>query len=517
MRYRHGRDTDIDSGSALVAFHDGHAETSANCNSATSPSPTEPVVRPHNRFAMKCPSPLALILFFLLMSGIAFGCAPDAATSSQRAATRPDTRPAAQVEAEVEARAVADAQLLDELSRRSFRFFWEQAGEETGLVADRARADGTKRFAVASTASTGFGLTALCVADERGWLEEGQAIERVRKTLRFIHDDLPHVRGFYHHFIDIDTGARAWESEVSSIDTALLLAGVLHARAYFDDAEIDELATAIYERVDWPWMTNGGDTLSMGWTPESGFIVHRWDSYSELFHMLLMAIGSPTHPLPASAWDAVRRDSVLTYGGFTYVQCHALFTHQYPWAWVDVDGMRDDHMNYFENSRRATLAQRQMAVDYAEKFPGWGADIWGLTSCDGPEGYRGWQGGPPLDRQDRRPHHPLRRDRLDRLRPARNAPPPSARCTTATARKSGDTTASSTPSTPIRPLGPAGEKGWVSPDVIGIDVGITLLMLENNRDGIVWRTSMKDPDLRRALDAVDFRADVEEPVTPTTR
>ncbi len=408
-----------------------------------------------------------------------------------------------------EAETYTDAELLDELSLRSFRFFWEQAGEETGLVADRAKADGTGRFPVASTASTGFALTAYCVADERGWLEEGEALERVRKTLRFIHDDLPHVHGFYYHFLNIDTGEREWDSEVSSIDTALLLAGVLHTRAYFDDEEIDDLATAIYERVDWPWMTNGEETLSMGWKPESGFIVHRWDSYSELFHMVLMAIGSPTHPLPASAWDAIARPE-FSYAGFDYVQCHALFTHQYPWAWVDVDGMRDDYMNYFENSRKATLAQRQMCIEYADKFPGWGEDIWGLTSCDGPEGYRGWQGGPPLI------------DKIDGLlTPCAAtgsivfAPQECKAAIRAMYDEYGDQIWKHYGFVdsfyPDATLGPVGEKGWVAPDVIGIDVGITMLMIENEKDGIVWRTSMTDPDLIRALQAVNFRPDLDEP------
>ena len=402
-----------------------------------------------------------------------------------------------------------DAALLDELSKRSFLFFWEQAGEDSGLIADRARADGSTRFDVASIASTGFGLTALCVADERGWLGEGEALERVRKTLRFVHDDLPHHKGFYYHFVDIDTGERRWESELSSIDTALLLAGVLHARAYFDDEEVDRLATAIYERVDWPWMLNGGETLSHGWRPESGFIEWRWDSYSELFHMYLMAIGSPTHPIPPESWDAIARPE-FTYGDFTYVQCHALFTHQYPWAWVDVRGLTDGHMNYFENSRKATLAQRQMCIDYAEKFPGWGEDIWGLTSCDGPEGYRGWMGGPPLI------------DKIDGLiTPCAStgsivfAPQECTAAIRAMYDGYGDEIWSRYGFVdsfyPDPSLGPPDAKGWVAPDVIGIDVGITVLMLENHRDGAVWRHSTRDPDLLRALDLVGFRQD-EAPV-----
>ena len=419
------------------------------------------------------------------------------------AAEPPVTRPA------TAAALATDAALLDELSRRSFLFFWEQAGEESGLIADRARADGSTRFDVASIASTGFGLTALCVADERGWTPPGAAMERVRKTLRFVHDDLPHHKGFFYHFVDIDTGERRWESELSSIDTALLLAGVLHARAYFDDEEVDRLATGIYERVDWPWMLNGGETLSHGWRPESGFIKWRWDSYSELSHMYLMAIGSPTHPIPAESWDAIARPE-FTYGDFTYVQCHALFTHQYPWAWVDARDLTDGHVNYFENGRKATLAQRQMCIDYADQFPGWGPDIWGLTSCDGPEGYRGWMGGPPLI------------DKIDGLiTPCAAtgsivfAPEECTAAIRAMYDQYGDQIWQRYGFVdsfyPHPSLGPPGDEGWIAPDVIGIDVGITMLMLENHRDGAVWRHSMRDADLIRAMDLVGFRPD-EGPV-----
>ena len=428
-----------------------------------------------NDIRMKTPF-LRIVLGLLLI-----GLLPVLSAAEPRAATQPA------VVAPTDGPLRTDRALLDEISKRSFLFFWEQVGADSGLVADRARADGSSRFDVASIASTGFGLTALCVADERGWTPPGAARERVLQTLRFVHDDLPHVHGFFYHFVDIDTGERVWESELSSIDTALLLAGVLHARAYFDDAEIDELATAIYERVDWPWMLDGGATLSHGWRPESGFIPYRWDSYSELSHMYLMAIGSPTHPIPPESWDAIERPVNLTYGDYTYVQCHALFTHQYPWAWVDARGLTDGRMNYFENSRVATLAQRQMCIDYADQFPGWGEDIWGLTSCDGPEGYRGWMGGPPLI------------DKIDGL-----ITPCAAtgsivfapeECTAAIRamyddhgdriwRRYGFVDAFY-PHPTLPAAGPPEHKGWVAPDVIGIDVGITLLMLENRRDAAV--------------------------------
>src|SRR5262245_29679762 len=180
-----------------------------------------------------------------------------------------------------------DQAFLDYLERRSFQYFWEQAGPETGLVLDRTRTDGTAadedHRTVASIAATGFGLTALCIAAERGWIKRDLARERTRTTLRFFANRALNEHGWFYHWLDTSSGERRWKSEVSSIDTALLLAGTLTARQYFhDDAEIVDLATRIYERVDFSWMLNGDPTLlSMGWRPESGFIKSRWDDYSE--------------------------------------------------------------------------------------------------------------------------------------------------------------------------------------------------------------------------------------------
>ncbi|HET9530027.1 MAG TPA: glucoamylase family protein, partial [Blastocatellia bacterium] len=214
-----------------------------------------------------------------------------------------------------------DEALLEDLSRRLFRYFWEQADPQTGLVADRARTDGSPHDEthrnVASIAATGFGLTALCIAAERRWITPAQARERVRATLLFFADRATQERGWFYHWMDKATGERRWNSEVSSIDTALLLAGVLTARGYYrGDREIERLATKIYDRIDFRWMLNGHpDLLSHGWKPETGFIKHRWDTYSEHTILNLLAIGSRTHPIPPQAWYAWKREWI-TYGGY---------------------------------------------------------------------------------------------------------------------------------------------------------------------------------------------------------
>ncbi|MDX6575723.1 MAG: hypothetical protein QOE96_1676, partial [Blastocatellia bacterium] len=234
-----------------------------------------------------------------------------------------------------------DEIFLEDLERRQFRYFWEQADPNTGLVADRARTDGAPLDAnhqgVASIAATGFGLTAICIGAERQWISRAEAKQRVRATLRFFSSRAEQFHGWFYHWLDARTGVRRWNSEVSSIDTALLLAGVLTARQQFrDDEEIVRLANAIYERTDFKWMLNNHPTLlSHGWKPESGFLKNRWDTYSEDTILYMLAIGSPAHPISPRSWYAFRRDR-MTYAGYTYQSAKGvpLFMHQYAHAWI---------------------------------------------------------------------------------------------------------------------------------------------------------------------------------------
>jgi hypothetical protein len=400
------------------------------------------------------------------------------------------------------AAAPADHAFLDDLQRRSFLFFSEQADPATGLIRDRAGADGgpsANRAArnVASIASVGFGLTGVCVAERRGWVPRDAAYARVLTTLRFLHDRMPHERGFYYHFVDMRTGERAWQCELSSIDTALLMCGVLTARQHYAGTEVEELATRLYERVDWPWMLAGGKTLSMGWKPENGgaFLESRWRDFSEGWMLYLLAMGSKSHPLPAEHWHAWERKPKVTYAGRTFLQHPPLFVHQFPHAWFDVRGMRDDHADYFQNSVDATLAHRQFCVDLRDRFPKFGENLWGITSSDSAKGYVGW-GGPPAT------------DNLDGT---------VVPCAAAGSLPFAEEECLRT----LRHMREAyGDKvwkrygfvdafnphtGWVNPDVIGIDLGITLVMIENARTGWVWDCFMRNPEAKRALEAAGFR------------
>ncbi|MDQ3686308.1 MAG: hypothetical protein M3430_12030 [Acidobacteriota bacterium] len=395
-----------------------------------------------------------------------------------------------------------DDKFLEDLSKRSFQFFWEQGNASTGLVADRAFTDGRPytperdHYKIASSAATGFGLTALCIAAERGWVGRDAARERVRAALDFYANKSAHEHGWFYHFVDIETGARRWRSEISSIDTTLLLGGILTARQYFDnDPDIVRWATKIYERVDFPWMLNKHPTLlSMGWHPETEFIKSRWDTYSEHPLLYLLAIGSPTHPIKPGSWYAWKRDW-NTYRNYRYLGKAPLFTHQYSHAWVDFRDRRESkppHVDYFENSITATHAHREFCIGLSKKFPGYSENVWGITASDSAKGYRAW-GGPPAT--------------------------PDIDGTVVPCAAAGSL--QFTPEISLAALRTMHDKfgskiygrygftdafnpnnGWVNPDVIGIDVGITILSAENLRTGNVWRWFMRNPEIPRALQLV---------------
>lgn len=392
-----------------------------------------------------------------------------------------------------------DQQFLEDLEHRSFQYFWEEGDPDTGLVPDRARMDGSpldeNHRNVASIAATGFSLTALAIAGDRNWISRNQAQERTRNTLRFFANKAFNQHGWFYHWLDSKTGERRWQSEVSSIDTALLLGGVLTARQYFhDDQEIRKLATKIYERVDFHWMLNGQQLLlSHGWRPETGFLKPRWDTYSEDTILYLLAIGSPTHPISPASWYALWRDR-YRYEGHAYFTTIGvpLFMHQYAHAWIDYRNWREtrgDRIDYFENSVQATLAHRAFCVNLAHDFPAFGPNVWGITASDSAKGYLAW-GGPPRDPQ------------ID------GTVVPSA----------AGGSLMFTPDLSVAALRTMREKygqkvygkygfidafnpntGWVDSDVIGINAGIILLSAENARTGNVWSWFMRNPEIPRAM------------------
>ncbi len=389
-----------------------------------------------------------------------------------------------------------DASLLDEIQRTSFDFFWYEASAKTGQVKDRAFANGNDTRAMSSIAATGFGLTSLCIGDHRGFGKSADIFARVRNTLRFLANDLQHEHGFYYHFIHMETGQRWEKCELSSIDTSLLLCGVLTARQYFADQEIKDLATKIYERVDWPWMLNGGATLSMGWKPESGFLDARWEHYCELMMIYLLGIGSPTHPLSADTWKAWTLP-VTKYQGIEYISGNdPIFTHQYSQAWFDFRKKRDAYTDYFENSIKATKAHKLFCLSLRDKFPDYSENLWGISASDFAKGYTAWGGPPPQGPIDGTIVPCATGGSLaflfeDCMRVLRNIRGPWREKAWA---RYGFVDA-------FNPL-----TGWYDQDVLGIDLGITMLMAENHRTGFVWDTFMKNPEAQSAMQKAGFRS-----------
>ena len=388
-----------------------------------------------------------------------------------------------------------DRAFLDDLERQGCLFFWEQASQKTGQVLDRAHYNlGGERDPrrMASIAATGFGLTALCIADKRGYLPHAQIVERVRTTLNWHLNQLPEEHGFFYHFTDIETGARWRRSELSSIDTALLLCGVLTARAHFRDERIDRAARQIYERVDWPWMLNGGDTFSMGWHPETGFLKARWSHYCELMMIYLLAIGSPTHPVTPSYWNNFERPTVH-YGDLTFISGAAtLFTHQYSQAWFDFRHKRDAYTDYFENSVLATRAHKAFCLSYPDWY---NSDYWGISASDYAHGYTAW-GGPPA-------HGPIDGTVVP-CAAAGSLPFLPADCVAvlrAMREKWGQHAWGRYGF--VDAFHPAA--GWYDPDVLGIDQGISVMMAENLRSGFVWETFMRNAECSRAMLLVGFK------------
>jgi hypothetical protein len=292
---------------------------------------------------------------------------------------------------------VLGADALAKLQRNTFGYFMEETNPRNGLVPDSTRAG-----APSSIAAVGFALAAYAVGAERRFITRTEATKRVLATLRFFWDspqgDDRHAtgyKGFFYHFLDMQSGRRTWESELSTIDTTFLLAGALAAATYFDreakeEREVSKLADALYRRVDWQWAQNGSLTVAHAWKPEHGFLKARWEGYSEAILLYVLGLGSPTHALPESSYEAWTR----TYRwkklyGQEFLYAGPLFIHQLSHVWIDFRGIRDDYMrergiDYFENSRRATFAQQQYAIRNPRQFKGYSEYCWGLTAGDGP-------------------------------------------------------------------------------------------------------------------------------------
>ncbi|WP_243042043.1 glucoamylase family protein [Dyella sedimenti] len=430
---------------------------------------------------------------------------------------------------------------IDELEQRTFQWFWDSADAKTGLVPDHYPGP-----SFASIASVGFALTVYGVGVERGYVTRQQAAERTLATLRFFNDapqgadedGVAGYQGFFYHFLDMRTGRRYGRGiELSSVDTTLLLGGVLFAQSYFDrdnqdEKEIRRLADAIYRRVDWTWMQPHAPLVSMGWTPGGKFIPADWKGYSEGMLVYVLALGSPTHPVADGAWQAWTSTYPKQWGEFqgrTFLNFAPLFGHQYSHAWIDFRGIqdgwsRDHHTDYFQNSRQATYAQRAYAIANPNHWDGYGENIWGLTACNGPGdavvkrndgGTRAFYGytarGAGLDYvSDDGTIAPTAAGGSIAFAPEIVVPAlmaMKARYGDAVYGKYGFVDAFN----PSYDTGLAPKEGravpgmgWADDKQIGIDQGPIVLMIENWRSGFVWNVMRKNPYIRKGLERAGF-------------
>jgi hypothetical protein len=415
---------------------------------------------------------------------------------------------------------------LQTLQRNTFRYFWQETNLSNGLIPDNTSADRIP----ASIAGVGLALSSYPVAVERSFLARAHALERTLTTLRFFWNapqgpmpDATGHRGFFYHFLDMASGRRAWRSELSTIDTTILIGGALTAAAYFDrdtddEREVRRLADSLYRRVDWRWAQNGEATVSHGWKPETGFLRYRWQGYNEALMLYVLGLGSPTHPLPRKsylAWTSTYRWKKLY--GYEFLYGAPLFMHQLSHLWMDFRGIQDAFMrrhetDYFENSRRATFVNQQYAIRNPKGFRGYGPLAWGITASNGP--------GPAA----RRMRGVTRRFLGYMARGVPNGPDdgtlapwavvaslPFALEIVLPTMQHGAVTYPKMESEyglvcSVNPTFPsAGGSGWISKNHFALDQGPVILMIENHRSGLIWRLMRSCPYVVMGLRRAGFR------------
>jgi hypothetical protein len=415
-----------------------------------------------------------------------------------------------------------DTALIERLQRAAFAYFTQYANPENGLIADTSRSGSPCSIAV-----VGFALSCYPVAVENGWLSRADAVARTLKTLRFfsqslqaIGPDVTGYKGFYYHFLDMQTGLRVWQCELSLVDTALLVAGVITAASYFegsgDEIEIRALGDALYRRIDWHWAQYGTQTVSQGWKPECGFLHYGWEGYNEATILYVLGLGSPTFPLTPSGyeswgltyqWENLVNNDVL-YSG-------PLFTHLFSHAWIDFRGIRDAFMrekrsDYFENTKGAIAVHREYGERNPHDFKGYSRNFWGVTAGDGPSGQE-----LRLDGRDQRffgymsrgvPYGPddgtiapwamlatLPFDSEAALAGTRQLLEAYPQVCIADRFSSG-----------FNPTLPMEGKGWLSEGWYGLDQGLLVMMIENHRSGLIWEVFRKSPYVQAGLRRAGF-------------
>ncbi|RWK60917.1 glucoamylase family protein [Mesorhizobium sp.] len=415
---------------------------------------------------------------------------------------------------------------LDKLQRDTIEYFLKESNRANGMVPDN-----TRTGSHASIAAIGFALTAYTIGVERGFITRAEAIERTLTTLRFFRNseqseeaDATGYKGFYYHFLYMDTGRRAWVSELSTIDSTFLLAGMLAAAAYFDggapeEREIRSLAEELYARADWQWALNAGETVSMSWKPECGFLPHRWEGYNEALILYVLALASPAHPIPAESYKAQTRTYCWkNLYGLEFLYAGPLFIHQLSHMWIDFRGIQDEFMrekgiDYFENSRRATYAQQQYAIHNPLDYKGYNEHCWGISASDGP--------GPTCVKIEGVERHffdytargiPFGPDDGTIAPWAAIASLPFAPEIVLPALRHFNEVYPEVTSeygfkcsfNPTFESGHQSESGWISKGYYGLDQGPIVLMIENHRTGFLWELMKKCPLIVEGLRKAGF-------------
>jgi hypothetical protein len=430
--------------------------------------------------------------------------------------------------------------VVNNLERRTWRFFWNTAHKRTGLIPDRYPSP-----SFASIAAVGFGLTAYVIGSERGYISRRSAGLRVRRTLRFL-AALPQgpeeagkagYNGFYYHFLDMETGARFETTELSTVDTALLIAGVLTCATYFDqntatEKEIRTLADDIYKRVNWQWAQNRPSAISHGWRPETGFLRFDWRGYNEAILVYILALGSPTYPVDDDAWQEWTQTYKNNWGEFSgqeFLSFGPLFGHQFSHVWIDFRGIQDEYMrkkgiDYFENSRRAALAHREYAIQNPMEWKGYDGEIWGLSASDGPADIvkiwngeeRGFftyagRGTAATHVLDDGTISPMASISSIPFAPEVVIPTIHAfrkRYGTELYQRFGFLDAVNETFTyedvKLRHGKVVPGMGWIASDYLGIDQGPIVAMIENYRSGLVWQIMRRNPYIRKGLERAGF-------------
>jgi hypothetical protein len=418
--------------------------------------------------------------------------------------------------------ALSDDSLLDRLQRGALTYLAQYSNPDNGLVADTSR-----RGSPSSIAVVGFALSCYPIAVERGWMTRGAAAAQTLQALRFFWNspqndgpDATGFKGFYYHFLDMQSGRRVWRCELSLVDSSLLLAGILTAGSYFDgsgnEVEIRALSDQLYQRVDWRWAQNEQETVAQGWKPECGFLHYGWEGYNEATIVYVLGMGSPSHPLSKSSfagwgctyqWENLLGQDVL-YSG-------PLFTHLFSHAWIDYRGIRDAFMrdkdsDYFENTKRTIAIHREYGARNPRGYVGYDRNLWGITAGDGP--------GNLLLRQSSRDRRffgymsrgaPLGPDDGTIAPWAMLATVPfgadiALRGTRHLLRAYPEVCRNDRFCSGFNPSLAEGGQGWLSDGWFGLDQGLLIMMIENYRSGLVWELTRNCPWVRAGLKGAGF-------------